>query len=342
MTKKISLCAGLIIVLLFYGNAFSQVQDSTETRGEYPYVLPILGKKAYAKGYNLPLPFSASIGTIFNKQGIILEDFSMAFTQGNEEPDFDRLQPISDLIVFGPSEGRINTLFARVEAWVLPFLSVGGYFGKVWGEQTVTLTAPIEISSVTDIDGQYYGLNLVGVVPIGPVVLQADYSWAWTTNDRLDKPVLVNVAGARVIKRFVNKTNPERFWGVWAGAQSQKLDSETSGNIPLGEALGLDETALNDLDQRWETYTMSPEFTELPRFRQELIRRAYEEIIRPGLEGLAGTTVYYKFKKRLEFEWNMLIGGTYQFNRHWAARVEYGFLQSKQQLTFIATYNFGL
>ena len=75
---------------------------------------------------------------------------------------------------------------------------------------------------------------------------------------------------------------------------------------------------------------------------QALIRRAYEEIIRPGLEGLAGTTVYYKFKKRLEFEWNMLIGGTYQFNRHWAVRAEYGFLQSKQQLTFIATYNFGL
>lgn len=342
MTKQRAFLVSLIFLLLLTGTALSQVQDSTATRGEYPYILPILGEKAWNKGINLPLPLSASIGTIFNSQGIILNDFSMAFTQGNEEPDFERLQPISDLIVFGPSEGRINTLFARIEAWVLPFLSVGGYFGKVWGEQTVTLTAPIEISSVTDIDGQYYGLNLVGVVPVGPVVLQADYSWAWTTNDRLDRPVLVNVAGMRVIKRFVNKTKPDRFWGVWAGAQSQKLDSETSGNIPLGEALGLDESGLNQLDQRWEAYTMSAEFTELPRVRQELIRRAYEEVVRPGLEGLADTTVYYKFKKRLEFEWNMLIGGTYQFDKHWAVRAEYGFLESKQQLTFIATYNFGL
>lgn len=341
MTIKSSNLLTIVLLLLIVFKGLGQEQDSTATRGEYPYILPILGKKAYEKGHNLPLPFSASIGTIFNKQGIILDNFSMDFTQGGESPDFERLQPISDLIVFGPSEGRINTLFARVEAWVLPFLSVGGYFGKVWGEQTVTLTAPIEISSVTDIDGQYYGLNLVGVVPVGPVVLQADYSWAWTTNVRLDKPVLVNVAGMRVIKRFVNKTKPERFWGVWVGAQSQKLDSQTSGNIRLDEALDLNDASLADLDMRWDEYKMGPQWDALSPGDKIKAEAAFQ-IVRNSLEGLADTTVYYKFDKRLEFEWNMLIGGTYQFNKHWAARAEWGFLKSKQQLTFIATYNFGL
>lgn len=331
----------LILLLALAFPASGQEADSTAVKGEYPYVLPILGKKAYEKGHRLQLPFGFSVSTLFNKQGIILDNFSMAFTQGDEVPDFERLQPISDLIVFGPSDGRINTLNFRFDTWVLPFFNIGGYYGRVWGEQTVTLTAPIALESVTDITGQYYGFNLLGVAPIGPVILSADYSWSWTTNDRLDKPVLVEVSGIRVIKRFVNKRRSDRFWAVWGGAQFQKLANQTSGKIDLKEALNIEEGAIDDIDAQWEAYKMTPAYEDLPpgdKIRQE----AAFQVIRGAIVGLAETTVHYKFDKRLEHEWNMVLGGNYQFNDHFQLRGEYGFLQSKQQVMIMMTYRFGL
>mgnify|MGYP006396565429 CR=1 FL=1 len=330
-----------IFCIAISASGIAQDADSTAVKEEYPYILPILGKKAYEKGHRLQLPFGFSVSTLFNKQGIILDNFSMAFTQNDEVPDFERLQPISDLIVFGPSDGRINTLNFRFDTWLLPFFNVGGYYGRVWGEQTVTLTAPINLESVTDITGQYYGFNLLGVVPVGPVVLSADYSWSWTTNERLDKPVLVEVSGIRVIKRFLNKRRPDRFWAVWAGAQFQKLDNQTSGKIDLKEALNIEEGSIDELDNQWDAYKMTPAYEDLPageKIRQE----AAYQIIRGAVVGLAETTVHYKFEKRLEHEWNMVLGGNYQFNDHWQARLEYGFLQSKQQVMLMMTYRFGL
>ncbi len=332
----------LLLILTFGISGYSQELDSSSAKSkEYPYILPILGQKVYDRGYSLPLPFSLSFGTVFNKQGIILEDFTMAFTQGDEIPDFDQLQPISDLIVFGPSEGRINTGFVRAEAWILPFLSIGGYAGKVYGEQTVTLTSPIEISSVTEIDGQYYGLNLAALAPVGPVILQADYSWSWTTNKNLSEPVLVKVSGMRVLKRFVNPNKEGRFFTAWVGAQTQKLGSQTSGSIALEEALNIDEGFEDDLDMRWEEYKMGPEYGSLSPAEKIKADAAYA-LLRSGVENLTETTVHYTFNKRLEYEWNMVIGGNYTFNKKWALRAEYGFLKSKQSLMVNLAYSFGL
>lgn len=251
-----SLLLALVLAQAF--PAFGQEAYSAAVEGEYPYVLPILGKKAYEKGHRLQLPFGFSVSTLFNRQGIVLDHFSMAFTQGKEVPDFERLQPIGDLTVFGPSDGRINTLNFRFDTWLLPFFNVGGYYGGVWGEQTLTLTAPINLKSVTDINGQCYGFNLLGVVPLRPVVLCADYSWSWTTNERLDKPVLVEVSGIRVIRCFLNKRRPDRFWAVWAGAQFQNLENQTSGKIDLKEALNIEAGSIDQLDNPWEAYKQSP------------------------------------------------------------------------------------
>lgn len=332
----------LLLLFLSINLLVGQVADTTQIdRGEYPYVLPILGKKAYERGYNLPLPFSASVGTVYNKQGLVLDNFSMDFTKGDQAPNFDRLQPISDLVVFGPSEGRINTMFGRIEAWVLPFLSVGVYGGKVWGEQTIALTSPIEITSNTEIDGQYFGFNLVGVVPLGPVVLQGDYSWSWTTNERLDEAVLVKVSGMRLLKRFVSKKNPDSFFAFWGGAQFQNLADKTSGKIGLGEALNLTPEDIDEFDMRWEDYMMSPEWDTLTPSEKIRATAAYN-IVRGAAEELSGTTVHYRFDKRLEFEWNMVIGANWAINKHWTIRGEYGFLKSKRSLMFNLAYGFGL
>jgi hypothetical protein len=143
------------------------------------------------------------------------------------------------------------------------------------------------------------------------------------------------------MKRFVNKKDPNKFWAVWAGAQYQNLASQTSGKIGLGEALNLTPEDLEEFDMRWEEYTMSPEWDALSPAEKIRATAAYN-IVRGAAENLADTTVHYKFDKRLRYEWNMVIGGTYVFNKHWAIRGEYGFLQEKQSLMFQVAYNFGL
>ena len=61
----------------------AQETDSAVVQKEYPYVLPILGKKAFEKGYLLQLPFGLNVGTIFNRQGLILENFEMTIADPN-------------------------------------------------------------------------------------------------------------------------------------------------------------------------------------------------------------------------------------------------------------------
>jgi len=351
MNLYLKLIIVFLVLCMLPFSGYAQKLDSTKTREPYKYLFPILGKKAYEKGYDLPLPHGVLIGTIFNKQGIELNDFKMAIAEpglSESELDFRSLDGILD---FGPSEGRINTLNARIDTWVLPFFAVSGIFGKVWGEQTISFSVVGSdlIESVTDIEGQYYGINLLAIVPLGPINLAGDYSWTWTTNKNLDKPVLVKVAGIRVIKQIKTNT-PHRYIAVWAGAQSQKLASQTSGNIAFDEALGITEEDKENLDNHWDSVLndevvvkQSPitgrdlYWSDLTMFEQELRQGTYNLV-----RGAVDSNVYYKFNKQLVYDWNMTLGASYQHNKRWGLKAEYGFLKEKQTLMMSVDYRFGL
>ena len=229
-----------MISLTLPKSANSQGFDSTQIGKEYPYALPLLGKKAYARGYKIPKSHGIMVNGFFTKQNIILENFQFDFTDPGGVPDFDRLQDLADLIEFGPSSGNISTSNVRVDTWILPFLNIGGMYGKMKGEQVITLTAPIELSSTTPLEGEFYGLTLLGVVPVGPVNIAMDYTTSWVTNKRLDAPVRTDVAGIRAVKLWPIGNKPDMFVGAWLGMQFQRVKAITSGNIPLNEAIDPD------------------------------------------------------------------------------------------------------
>ena len=317
--------------------------DSTQIGKEYPYILPFLGKQAYAKGYQIQKPFGAMVGYIYNQQGIELKNFELAF----EGPDgiLGEYTSLDGILDFGPSEGKIQTVNVRIDAWLLPFLSVGGYYGRISGEQSISFKlfgGDKLIESVTDIDGTYYGFNLLGIVPAGPVNVALDYSWSWTTNERLDNPVMVEVGGARII-RAINLNKKNRFIGVWIGAQLQKLDNETSGNIGFDEALGITDEDKQYLDNQWESFSNNEVpngdgqyWDDLNVIEKGIYTATYELV-----SGVADSTVYYKFNKELQYNWNMLLGFNYQHNPDWQFRAEWGFLKSKQQVMLGLNYRFG-
>jgi len=176
-----------------------------------------------------------------------------------------------------------------------------------------------------------------------------DHSWTWTTNDRLDKPVAVKVGGIRVIKQIKTNT-PNRYFAVWGGAQSQTLEGQTSGNIAFDEALGITEEDKANLDTHWDNVLddqvvvkQSPitgndlYWSDLTPVEQQLRQGAYDLV-----RGVADSNVYYKFNKKLEYDWNMVLGAAYQHNERWGLKIEYGFLKAKRQVMFNIDYRFGL
>ena len=56
----------LILITLSIQFGYSQKIDSTQIGKKYPYIFPILGKKAFEKGYNLPKPHGFMITSIFS------------------------------------------------------------------------------------------------------------------------------------------------------------------------------------------------------------------------------------------------------------------------------------
>lgn len=325
----------LLVFFVISNSLKAQGIDSTQIGKKYPYLLPIWGDKAYQRGIKLPLPHGVMINSIYNEQNILIENFEMAINDG----DFNDL---SDIIVFGPSSADIKTVNARFDTWIFPFLSVGGFYGQYTGTTTVNLVAPIEFGATSNADGAYWGFNTVGVFPAGPVVISADYSWTWSQNDLLNKPVRVDVSGIRVIKNFaVNKNKPDMFVGIWAGAQFQKLGAQTDGEINLGDLVDPDNSKLDEIDQDWADYMASPEYDALSPVGKQLAEDMYNGI-RDFYDEALDTTIKYKFNKQLEYNWNMLLGGQWQIDRRWQFRAEYGFLKSKQSFMASLNYRFGI
>jgi hypothetical protein len=324
-----TLFAILLVAMCMPNVSKAQGFDSTQIGKEYPYKMPFLGKKAYTRGYKIPKPHGIMVNGFFTKQNIILENFQFDFTDPGGIPDFDRLQDIADLIVFGPSTGNISTANVRVDTWVLPFLNIGGMYGRMKGEQVITLTSPIELSSTTPLEGEFYGLTLFGVVPVGPFNIAIDYTTSWVTNKRLDEPVRTDVAGIRAVKLWPIGNKPDMFIGAWLGMQFQKVKAITSGNIPLNEAIDPDGGFQQKADDWYNGLN-------------DAQKALYGDRVYDGLNDLINTTVHYKFTKRLEYEYNMVMGGQWQINPTWQLRAEYGFLKSKRNFMVSLNYRFGL
>lgn len=322
----------LLLLCIFQASifSFSQGVDSTQIGKEYPYHLPILGAKAYSKGYKLPLPIGVMLNYIYNKQNIILENFEM-FVQkpGVADPTDEDFIDLSEVIQFGQSQVSINTFNVRGDVWLLPFFSVGGYYGRFRSLTTVRLTKPLPIVAESKAEGKYWGFNLLAVAPVGPLNIAVDYSWSWTTNELLNKPVLVNVAGIRVIKNFPVQNKPDMFFGVWAGTQFQFLDAQTDGKVALQDVLDPDGLVQEDLDNWYNGLS-------------DTQKEAYGDRIYDGISGFVNSTIHYKFDKRLEYNWNMVAGGQWQVNRRFQIRGEAGFIRNKQQYMLSANYRFGI
>ena len=82
---------------------------------EYPYALPILGKKATQKGFKLQLPAGLSLNYLGQKSDIIINNLEVGFNDG---PKYN----LDEIIRFNSATTTTNGINLRPDIWLFPFL----------------------------------------------------------------------------------------------------------------------------------------------------------------------------------------------------------------------------
>jgi hypothetical protein len=207
-------------------------------------------------------------------------------------------------------------------------------FGKGWATIDVPITEPVDFTSHVEQTGVYWGVGLTGTIGIKHNFLIVDVNWSWTDLEKLSEPVQVRNLGLRYGRAF--RINAQRRWNVWVGTSNLKFATETNGSIALNEAIPPEK--LQSIRDSLADYQTEPWYMNLG----PVGKAAADSIVAEILDGdLANTTINYGLTKSAADPWNMLVGGSFEFSRHWHLRGEIGFLGRFQAL-FVINYRLAL
>lgn len=298
---------------------------------EYNYTFPILGQETYKRGFDIPYPVGFMANYYWLKQGILIDNLQL----GLKTDDVDiPLTPV-DFIDFGKNTNTSYTVNVRPDLWVFPFLNVYAILGYGNSKTVVNLVAPIKLKSVVEQKVSTFGVGILGAGGIGPVWISVDANWTWNKPELIDKAVKVNVVGIRFGHTFVFKNKPESNIALWAGGMYVKLGTTTKGEIKLIDALPPEtwsrrDEIVSDYNDWYDALTPTKKLivdaTAVPDIIDRIDAADGSSIIRYGID------------KQVKANWNGLIGGQYQYNKHWMVRTELGIIGDRK--SFLLSLNY--
>jgi len=149
---------------------------------DYPYTFPLLGKKAYKKGFDIPYAWGISPVYFAQRQDIEIAEIAVGLNDGS-------LADISGIVGFGRIENKVSTFTIRPDLWVLPFLNIYGIFGFGKTSTEVPLVKPIDFTTVQNFDATSAGLGFTFAGGIGPVIVIIDNNFNWANVEAFVEPV---------------------------------------------------------------------------------------------------------------------------------------------------------
>ena len=345
------------------GEKNQDLKDSLSTT-EYPYALPIWGKKAAAKGYHLPYSAGIGINYLWQESELIIDELKVGFNNG---PKYD----LDEIIRFDDATATANAINIRPDIWLFPFLNVYGIFAQAKTSTEISAGVyvpdssnnPTQITSFqtkAEFDATSVGFGFTPTMGIGGGWLALDMNVAWTDVSALEKPVFTFIFGPRMGKTFAFK-KPERNVAIWVGGFRVKFSSETSGSVNLADVIPTEDldvkiengySNLNENQQQiedwWTGLTPLEQAKPANIAKYEAANRAMETAgkVLNGFDNAVSTletsTVQYELNKNLKDKWNFIVGSQFQLNKHFMIRAEYGFLASRTQFIGGLQYRFGL
>lgn len=313
--QNITTCILFLLVITIGYSQNNRLISSDSIKEEYKYIFPFFGSKVHKKGFDLPYSAGIMLNTFYAIQDIEISNMSLGFSDGIL-PDVP-LTDVSHLIEFGKVEAEVLSISVRPDLWVLPFLNIYGIFGKTYARIIVQVSSPINLNAIADLEGTSYGVGMTGAGGIGKLFFVLDGNWVWSNLTNFKEPVRSTVLSFRLGKTFDFKNNPKANVAFWLGGMRVRIRGITEGTITLGEVLP---------EETWERrdeivddyYAWYDDATPLEKVTAD-------KILTPLIENLkianGNGTIHYKLNKRPEQEWNMLVGGQWQINKHYQFRV---------------------
>ena len=345
------------------GKKNAALADSIKN-AEYPYALPIWGQKAAALGFNLPYSAGLGVNYIWQESELIIENLQVGF---NHQP----MRDLSEVIRFDNAVSEASGLNFRPDIWLFPFLNIYGIYAQAKPSTAVDfgIYVPdadgnwnnvISLNTKANFEATTFGFGITPTMGIGGGWMALDMNFTWNDIAELEKPAFAFVFGPRLGKTFKFK-KPESNIAIWVGGFRLKLNTGTTGSIPLTDMIetdGLQAKVDNGIakvangqvqvDAWWGDLTSVEQKNPVNIAKYETANRA---LARAGsfLNGLdealndeETASVQYSLDKRPKDMWNFIVGTQYQYNKHWMLRFEYGFLGTRNQIITGLQYRFGL
>ncbi|UTW64101.1 hypothetical protein KFE98_08165 [bacterium SCSIO 12741] len=332
-------------------------RDSGEV---YEDALPILGRRAFDRGYDLPYSAGLSANYLYQESSILIRNLQVGFNGS-------QLFPLDDIIRFNDATARTDAMNFRPDVWLFPFLNVYGIFAYSQTSTTVDFSINIPngtgyteiLNSNTQADFQAttVGFGLTPTFGVHGGFIALDMNFSWSDIPELSKPAYAFVFGPRIGKNF--RFKDERALAVWVGGFRVDIASGTDGQLPLNSLfefedlankiengyIHLDEAQVQ-LDTWWAGLTPQQKAQNAGKYAaaQAAISKAGDLLngVETAASGISKSTVEYSLDKRQENLWNLVVGAQFQINKHWMIRGEYGFLGTRDQFLGGVQYRFGL
>jgi hypothetical protein len=298
------------------------------------------------------------------KSNLVIDNLMVGFNHG---PMVD----LDGLVRFDKAVSRSDGVSLRPDVWLFPFLNVYAILGRssastevgygLWlpdsnGAEHKAFSANTKVDFIANT----FGFGLTPTMGVGGGWLALDMNFTWTDVPQLDQPASAFVFDPRAGKIF-RLRNPDENINVWVGGFRFAINTGTSGSIPLGDALPIDQwqnnvnQGLQQVEQRsqeleawWSSLTPEQQANPIYRARYESGKAALEragallDAAGRAVANAASSTVQYSLDKRPEDMWNFIVGGQYQLSKTWMFRAEVGFLKSRTHVIAGAQYRFPL
>jgi len=344
------------------GDKHAELIDSLKNQ-EYPYALPIWGKKAAALGFDLPYSAGMSVQYIWQKSDLTINNLQIGYNNG---PKVN----LDEVIRFNNATSETNGVNFRPDFWLFPFLNVYGIVAKSNSATSVDFSLFVPDSNGTSrevfqtntkasFEGTSAGFGFTPTIGVGGGFLALDMNFTWTDIDALDKPAFAFVFGPRLGKSF--KLQKQQTIAVWGGAFRVKLNTGTNGSLALDELFDLSglqgsidqgiakvEMLQEQTNTWWNNLSALEQANPVNKAKYETAQRALDSAghflgnLDGAVSDASSSSVQYSLDKKQKQAWNLIAGSQYQINKHWMIRAEMGFLASRTQFIGGLQYRFGL
>jgi len=366
----------LVLGVFMTGNSMGQVYSNMEVgaknkaladslkASEYPYILPIWGDKATKRGFSLPYSAGLGVNYLWQKSDLVIENLMLGFNNGP-------MTSLSEVVRFNSAKSEANGLNFRPDIWLFPFLNVYGIVAKaqlstavdysIWIPDAAGVwSEAVNLKSRAEFNSTSVGLGVTPTIGVGGGWLALDMNFTWSDIPELKDPAFAFIFGPRMGKTFKLK-KPDRNVAIWAGGFRLKLNTGTSGSLPLNEVFPVDDLqvrvdngitkvgdAQTQVDSWWNGLSGLEQNNPVNKAKYETANRALEAAgtflnsMDEALNDQNVASVQYSLDKRPKDMWNFVLGTQYQHNKHWMVRFEYGFMGSRTQIITGIQYRFGL